>query len=310
MNEQSTDRPPQAGTTGGEEAQNNPVEKILPAESHDLGGFTVQRVLPAAAQRMIGPFVFFDQMGPATLPADQGVNVRPHPHIGLSTLTWLLEGQIMHRDSLGYVQQIKPGEVNWMTAGSGIVHSERSPERLKGQEKRLFGLQVWMALPKNQEETDASFQHYKATELPVFDGEGRRAVIVAGTAWGKTSPVSVFWETLYVDVTLQAGATLPLDLDHEERALYLLTGEIEIAGVHYQPGGMLVLKPGATPTLKARADSRLVVIGGAKMDGPRHVWWNFVSSRKERIEQAKADWRDGHFAKVPSDDEFIPLPDG
>jgi hypothetical protein len=287
----------------------DPVELVIQPRVHDLGGFSVRRVLPVRERPMVGPFVFFDQMGPAVLPAGQPVNVRPHPHIGLATLTWLFEGTIMHRDSLGYAQEIKPGEVNWMTAGSGIVHSERSPERLLGQANPLFGLQVWMALPKSHEETDPSFQHYTAADLPAIDGDGVSVVIVAGTAWGKRAPVAVYSDTLYADVRLAAGAVLDVGKEHEERALYLLAGKVEIAGQEFAPGEMLVLKPDIEPNVKAVQDTHLVLIGGARMDGPSHVWWNFVSSSKERIEQAKADWREGRFLKVPGDEvEFIPLP--
>jgi len=287
-----------------------PIDLVIQPRVHDLGGFQVRRALPVKERRMVGPFVFFDHMGPSVLPPEQPVEVRPHPHIGLSTLTWLFEGTIMHRDSLGSAQEIIPGEVNWMTAGSGIVHSERSPERLRGQRNPLHGLQVWMALPKSHEETDPSFQHYTAEELPVMKGDGVRAVIVAGTAWGQRSPVSVFSETIYVDITLRDGAALVIGKEPEERALYLLTGRVEISGESFQPGSMLVLKNGADPEIRATEDTHLVLIGGARMDEPRHMWWNFVSSDKERIEQAKSDWRDGRFAKVPGDEEaFIPLPD-
>ena len=288
----------------------DPVDLRIEPRVHDLGGFEVRRVLPAGERRMVGPFIFFDQIGPAILPAEQPVNVRPHPHIGLSTLTWLFEGTIMHRDSLGFAQEIKPGEVNWMTAGSGIVHSERSPEHLKGQPNPLHGLQVWMALPKAHEETDPSFQHHKADELPVEDGEGIRAVIVAGTAWGRKAPVSVFSETLYADIIMETGSSLDIGKEHEERALYLLSGQVEIAGENFSPGEMLVLKPGIAPNVRATQDTHFVLIGGARMDGSRHIWWNFVSSDKDRIEQAKADWREGRFAKVPGDEAaYIPLPE-
>jgi len=288
----------------------DPVDLIIQPKLHDLGGFTVGRVLPAARRRMVGPFIFFDQMGPAVLPADKPVNVRPHPHIGLSTLTWLFDGSIMHRDSLGYAQEIKPGEVNWMTAGSGIVHSERTPERLLGQPNALSGLQVWMALPHEHEETAPAFQHYTASELPVIDADGVKATVVAGCAWGETAPVSVFSDTLYVDAMIKAGATLTIGKEHEERAVYLISGEVEIAGSPFTLGEMIVLKSGIPVDIKASVDTHLVLIGGAPMDGPRHIWWNFVSSSKERLEQAKNDWREGRFAKVVGDEEeFIPLPE-
>ncbi len=288
----------------------DPVDLIIQPKMHELGGFTVGRVLPSAKRRMVGPFIFFDQMGPALLPADKPVNVRPHPHIGLSTLTWLFDGSIMHRDSLGYAQEIKPGEVNWMTAGAGITHSERTPEHLLGQPNSLFGLQVWMALPQAHEETAPAFQHYAASELPVIEGEGVNTTIVAGCAWGETAPVSVFSDTLYADATLTAGATLSVGKEHEERAVYLISGEIEIAGAIFGLGEMIVLKPGLPIDIKATVDTHLILIGGATVDGPRHIWWNFVSSHKDRIEQAKEDWRAGRFAKVVGDEEeFIPLPE-
>lgn len=286
-----------------------PVELIIRPQEHDLGAFTVRRVLPASERQMVGPFIFFDHMGPATLAPDQPVNVRPHPHIGLATLTWLFEGALMHRDSLGYAQEIRPGEVNWMTAGSGIVHSERTPERLLDQETRLSGLQVWMALPKAHEETAPSFQHCKADELPAWQGDGISITLVAGSAWGKTAPVAVYSDTLYADMRMAAGASAVIEPEHEERALYLFSGAVDIAGVRFDPGGMLVLKPGIAIEVRAVADTHLVLIGGAPMDGPRFKWWNLVSSSRARIDQAKADWRDGRFAKIPGDaEEFIPLP--
>lgn len=287
-----------------------PVELIIQPREHSLGAFSVHRALPAPERQLVGPFIFFDQMGPATLPPEQPVNVRPHPHIGLATLTWLIEGSIMHRDSLGYAQEIHPGEVNWMTAGSGIVHSERTPERLVGQENRLFGLQVWMALPKDHEEAAPSFQHYKANEIPRLEQDGMQATIVAGRAWGRESPVSVYSDTLYVDMKLAAGSTTTISSEHEERAVYLLTGTIEIAGTRFTPGEMIVLKPDLAVAITAAADTHLVLIGDAKLDGPRIKWWNLVASNQNRIDRAKQDWRTGRFPKVPGDEEeFIPLPE-
>lgn len=216
----------------------------------------------------------------------------------------------MHRDSLGYAQEIHPGEVNWMTAGSGIVHSERTPERLLGQEQRVFGLQVWMALPRAHEETAPSFQHYTADELPVIEGDGVKATIVAGRSWGRSSPVTVFSDTLYVDMKLRAGAKTEISAEHEERAVYLLSGRVDITGTRLGPREMAVLKPGLATAIDAMEETHLVLIGGEKMDGPRIKWWNLVSSRQDRIDQAKADWSAGRFPKVPGDEEeFIPLPD-
>lgn len=288
----------------------DPIDLVIEPQEHDIGAFTVRRTLPAKERQMVGPFIFFDQMGPAVLPADKPLDVRPHPHIGLATLTWLVEGSIFHRDSLGFQSEIQPGEVNWMTAGSGIVHSERTPEHLRGKEQPLFGLQVWMALPKDKEKVDPSFQHYTADQIPHVQGDGWKATIVAGCAWGKTSPVSVYSETLYADIRMEDGATLTVSSEHEERAVYALTGELEIAGSRFAPGRMLVLKPGVDVEIKAVGATQLMLIGGAVMDGPRIKWWNFVASSRELIDQAKADWKDGRFAKVPGDeDEFIPLPD-
>lgn len=288
----------------------DPVDLIIAPEEHDLGAFSVRRVLPAAERQMVGPFIFFDEMGPALLDADTPLDVRPHPHIGLATLTWLFEGAILHRDSLGYEQEIRPGEVNWMTAGAGIVHSERTPERLKGQPARLHGLQVWMALPEGCEEVAPSFQHYGADDIPTVGGDGWQATVVAGCAWGVTSPVSVYSETLYADIRLSAGKTLPIGAEHAERAVYLIGGALRIAGETFEPGRMLVLTPGLEVTAEAAADSRFVLVGGAAMTGTRYKVWNFVSSSRDRIDRAKADWRARRFPTVPGDEtEFIPLPD-
>jgi len=288
----------------------DPIDLVIEPQEHDIGAFSVRRTLPSKERQMVGPFIFFDQMGPAVLPADKPLDVRPHPHIGLATLTWLVEGSILHRDSLGYVKEIHPGEVNWMTAGSGIVHSERTPEALRGKEAPLFGLQVWMALPQDQERVDPSFQHYAADDIPQVEGEGWRAIVVAGCAWGVTSPVAVYSDTLYADVRMEAGATLTVSADHEERAVYALTGEIEIAGASFSPGRMLVLKPGMDVELRAKSPCHFMLIGGAAMDGPRIKWWNFVASSRDLINQAKEDWKEGRFTKVPGDEEeFIPLPE-
>ena len=285
------------------------VEIVITPKTKDMGGFDVRRVLPALEKRSVGPFVFFDQMGPAVFPPGEGISVRPHPHIGLSTLTWLFEGEIMHRDSLGYVQPIRPGEVNWMTAGSGIVHSERTPEDLLDKERPLFGLQVWMALPKDLEETEPSFQHVAADAIPSLDEGGVRLSLVAGEGWGLSSPVTVHSETLYADVQSEAGAVLTIPADHDERAVFPVRGAVEIAGVRFETGTMMVLKPGQPVDVLALEGAHYVVIGGAPIDGQRHLYWNFVSSRQARIEQAKEDWQEGRFASVSGDDEFIPLPD-
>ncbi len=288
----------------------DPVEQVIVPRARDLGGFEVRRALPAAQRQMVGPFIFFDQMGPAEFLTGAGIDVRPHPHIGLATITWLLDGEIMHRDSLGSAQVIRPGEVNWMTAGRGIAHSERTPDALRPQTKSLFGLQSWIALPKEREETAPTFSHHAADALPVIEDKGLRAVLIAGTGWGARSPVEVFSETVYADVTLAADTVLPLPDEHEDRAVYLLSGTIEIAGDRFEPGSLLVMRPGDAVSVRALTDARLQVLGGATMDGARHIWWNFVSSSKERIDQAKADWKAGRFEIVPGDEEeFIPLPE-
>lgn len=285
------------------------VKTTITPKSKDIGAFEVRRTLPDVAARSVGPFVFFDQMGPATFANDHFMDVRPHPHIGLSTITWMLEGEIMHRDSLGYVQPIRPGEVNWMTAGSGIVHSERSPDSQRVNGARVFGIQTWVALPKPQEEVAPSFHHYTADEIPWIEGDGARVALIIGEAWGKKSPVTTHWDTLYADISLQAGATISLPHETEERALYILSGSVRIDGTAFDAGQMLVLTSGTKVDVSAGANARLMLCGGAALDGPRHMYWNFVSSSKDRVEQAKDDWREGRFAEVPGETEFIPLPD-
>jgi redox-sensitive bicupin YhaK (pirin superfamily) len=286
-----------------------PVETVIVPRSRDLGGFSVRRALPARERQMVGPFIFFDQMGPAEFLVGKGIDVRPHPHIGLSTLTWLIDGEIMHRDSLGSIQRIRPGEVNWMTAGKGIAHSERTPDDVRAAKSTLFGLQTWLALPRRHEETAPDFTHVGAGALPVVEDGGVRLTLVAGTGWGERSPVPVFSDTVYGDATLAAGAVLPVPEEHEDRAVYVLAGEIEIAGDAFAAGSLLVLRPGESVPVKASAASRIMILGGETADGPRHIWWNFVSSARDRIELAKADWHAGRFEPVIGDDEFIPLPE-
>jgi len=288
------------------------VETIVVPRARDIGGFEVRRALPSAGRRMVGPFVFFDQMGPAELAPGEGIDVRPHPHIGLATVTYLFEGTIVHRDSLGSRQPITPGDLNWMTAGRGIVHSERSdPEIRKGPE-RVHGLQLWVALPERHEETAPAFAHHGRAELPGLEGDGVTARVIAGEAFGRASPVKTHSALFYVDAQLAAGARLALEPEHEERAAYLIEGAVAVDGEAFEPGRLLVFAPGREIVLEAPAGARLVLLGGEPMDGPRHVWWNFVSSRRERIEQAKADWTRSRFdLVVPGDEtEFIPLPDG
>ena len=286
------------------------IDLVVVPRSVDLGSFSVRRALPHVNRRMVGPFIFFDHFGPAEFRAGDGIDVRPHPHIGLATVTFLYDGEIVHRDSLGSDVPIRPGEVNWMTAGRGIVHSERTaPDHRNGGEP-LHGLQLWVALPQAHEETDASFAHHAADELPVVSAEGKTIQVVTGNLYGVRSPVPTLHDTIFADAQIAAGSTLPIDAETEERAIYIVSGEIEIAGDRFASGQLLILRPGDAISVTAPVDARVVLVGGAAMDGPRHIWWNFVSSRKERIEQAKADWKQRRFDSVPGDEkEFIPLPE-
>lgn len=285
------------------------VETVIVPRSHDIGGLEVRRALPSRTRRMVGPFIFWDQMGPGEFVAGQGVDVRPHPHIGLATITFLFEGRVLHRDSLGVVQEIAPGAVNWMTAGRGIAHSERTPPATRAGAHRLFGIQSWIALPRALEETDPGFAHTPAEALPRLADGGVALTLIAGRAFGLASPVRTASDTLYADATLAAGARLALPRETEERALYVLTGAVEIAGTRYPAGQLLVFRAGDPIHIAADQPSRVLLLGGAAMDGPRHIWWNFVSSSRERIEQAKADWKAGRFVPVPDESEFIPLPE-
>lgn len=286
-----------------------PVETAVVPRSRDLGGFEVRRVLPSRERRMVGPFVFFDQMGPAAFTGGRGLDVRPHPHIGLATVTYLFEGLIVHRDSLGTEQVIRPGDVNWMTAGRGIVHSERSDDITRQRGGRLSGIQSWVALPAHLEEGEPAFAHWPGADLPAAEGEGISLRVIAGEFAGRRSPVATASETLYADVRLEPGARLAVPASHEERALYPVSGTLTIAETRFAPMQLLVLKPGAEVVVEASEECRLILLGGESLDGPRHIWWNFVSSSKERIEQAKADWKAGRFDPVPGDDDFIPLPE-
>jgi redox-sensitive bicupin YhaK (pirin superfamily) len=287
-----------------------PIELMIVPRSVDLGGFAVRRALPHARRRLVGPFIFFDHFGPAEFRSGDGIDVRPHPHIGLSTVTYLFDGEIVHRDSLGTAEAIRPGEVNLMTAGRGIVHSERTaPERRTGGE-RLHGLQCWLAMPATDEESAPSFAHRDQAELPLVAGDGKSVRIILGSLFGERSPVPTLSDTIFADAALEPGANLPIDAATEERALYIVSGEIDIAGDRFAAGQLLVFRPGDSLAVTAATSARVVLVGGAAMDGPRHIWWNFVSSRKERIEQAKADWQHRRFDRVPSDEiEFIPLPE-
>ncbi|MGH6892507.1 MAG: pirin family protein [Dongiaceae bacterium] len=281
---------------------------VIDAKTRDIGGFAVRRALPAIERRAVGPFVFLDQMGPTRLVPGQGLDVRPHPHIGLSTMTYLFEGEVLHRDSLGTVQMIRPGAINWMTAGRGIAHSERTPPESRSG-GGLSGIQFWVALPKSQEEMQPVFLHLGADALPVIEGEGVTARIIAGEAFGVHSPLNAPHPMICVDIALASGASFDASTSHAERAIYIAAGEVEAANARFRPGHLLVFSSEGTTNVRAKSDARLILLGGEPMDGPRHIWWNFVSSSKDRIEQAKADWKGGRFPIVPGEREFIPLPE-
>jgi redox-sensitive bicupin YhaK (pirin superfamily) len=286
------------------------VELLIDARPRDLGGFSVRRVLPSPARRLVGPFIFYDHMGPAELPVGEGMDVRPHPHIALATLTYLFDGEIDHRDSLGSVQTIRPGDVNWMIAGRGIAHSERSSPESRARGIRIHGIQSWVALPLEHEETEPRFEHHPAPTIPRVERPKAKLDVIAGTAYGARSPVAVLSPTLYVHARLEPGASLPLDDEHEERAIYVAEGVLGCDGRTFRPGSLIVIRPGASAVVTTEEPTRLMFVGGAKLGGERHIWWNFVSSSKERIERAKDDWRNERFPPIPGDDlERIPLPD-
>jgi redox-sensitive bicupin YhaK (pirin superfamily) len=285
------------------------IETVISAKARDIGGFSVRRALPAIERRMVGPFIFLDQIGPAAIPAGQGLDVRPHPHIGLSTMTYLYEGAIMHRDSLGTIQEISPGAVNWMTAGRGIAHSERTPDELRGIRHRLSGIQFWVALPKANEESAPSFLHLGRDELPVWQSDGAEFRLIAGMMDGRESPLLAPHPMICADLRLDRGSTVRIPPDWPERGIYVSSGEVELGGERFAEGQLLVLEPGREALLMASSSARLMLLGGDPMDGPRHIWWNFVSSSQDRIEQAKADWKQRRFAPVPQETEFIPLPE-
>jgi redox-sensitive bicupin YhaK (pirin superfamily) len=286
------------------------ILRTITPTTHDLGGFKVHRTLPSKPHQMVGPFIFFDQMGPAHLDIGTGIDVRPHPHINLATVTYLFAGAIEHRDSIGTVARIEPGAVNLMTAGHGIAHSERSPgdERAHGPE--LSGIQTWIAMPEDKEEIDPAFEHIAKPSLPVIEGHGATARIIMGSLWGASAPTTVYADTIYADVLLEPGASIPVDPGADERAVYLALGEASIDGMPMTLNTLYVLQPGVAMTLKSATGGRVMLCGGEAFATPRHVWWNFVSSRKDRIDQAKADWKAGRFAKVTGDEkEFIPIPE-
>lgn len=288
----------------------NALDLVIVPRVRDLGdGFNVRRALPHGRRQMVGPFIFFDHFGPVQFIAGHGMDVRPHPHIGLATVTYLFDGSILHRDSEGNIQEIVPGAMNLMTAGRGIAHSERTPEVQRATGQQMLGLQSWIALPAGKEEIDPSFQHFGAATLPVVEDKGLKARIIAGSAFGATSAVTMVSDWFYVEVTAEAGVAVPLDATYEERAIYLVEGEVEIAGDKFAAPQMLIFRPGDRITVKPVTRTRMMFLGGTAMEGPRHIWWNFVSSRKERIEAAKEDWKSGRFGPVPNETEFIPLPE-
>jgi len=286
-----------------------PVELVILGRARDLGGFEVRRVLPFAQRRMVGPFIFLDHMGPVSFEPPGGVDVRAHPHIGLSTVTYLFDGELMHRDSLGTELVIRPGDVNWMTAGRGIAHSERTPAELRPGGARLHGIQSWVALPAAVEERTPDFAHHGKAELPLVEGEGLRVRLIAGALYGARSPVVTASDLFHADVAMEPGARLEIPADWIERAAYLVTGAVTIGGEAFTAGQMLVLKPDDEIVLTATEPSRLMLLGGEPLEGPRYIWWNFVSSSKDRLECAKADWQDGRFGPVPGESDPLPLPE-
>lgn len=289
-------------------AQQALLEHVIVPRATDLGDMMVRRALPSKQRQMVGPFIFFDEMGPGEFLQGKGLDVRPHPHIGLSTVTYLFDGQIFHRDSLGSALAIKPGELNLMTAGRGIVHSERTPPELRPSGSKIWGIQTWMALPKALEETDPAFVHYDAGDLPIVEGEGKALRVIMGEMCGARAAVTTPMETLYGDAKLDANGTLQIDAHYEERAVYIASGRLEIDGAEFESGRLLVLRPGAVVDMRAREASRLLLFGGERMDGPRYIFWNFVASSKDALKAAADAWERGDMPKVPGDEtEFIPL---
>jgi len=286
-----------------------PIIKILEPRLHDLGGgMMVRRLLPSIDHRSVGPFVFFDHFGPIEVKPENNFDVRPHPHIGLATVTYLFEGAMVHRDSMGYVQRIEPGAINWMTAGRGVVHSERRPEDLRERAHTNHGLQLWAALPAENEEAEPAFIHTPAQDVPSLNEGGMAARVLIGEAFELSSPVSTYVQTLYLDIRADAAHVVRLPQTQGELAIYSVDNSVAVDGVHVEPGTMAVVDPNSPVNVVARNGARFIVIGGAPIDGYRHIWWNFVSSRKERIEQAKRDWLAERMGVVPGDSEWIPLP--
>ncbi|WP_323768779.1 pirin family protein [Antarctobacter sp.] len=292
------------------------IDTLIIPRARDLGGFEVRRALPAPKRQMVGPFIFFDQMGPAEFLPTRGLDVRPHPHIGLATISYLYRGRMHHRDSLGTDKWIEPGAVNWMVAGNGITHSERTDDATQTDPMPFFGIQTWVALPKDHEDSAPEFIHAPKDALPEMDGEGKQVRLILGNAWGSRSPVPTASEMFYADAVLQPGAAIPLPEEHEDRGVYVVEGSVEVAGTGYDAGQMMVFRPGDRVSLRAGAQgARLMMLGGATLEGDRFIWWNFVASSRERIEEAKeswrrGDWENGQFQLPPGDNsEFIPLPE-
>ncbi len=292
------------------------IETVIVPRARDLGDFEVRRALPAPRRQMVGPFIFFDQMGPAEFVTGQGIDIRPHPHIGLATVTYLYKGKFHHRDSLGTDQWIEPGAVNLMTAGHGVTHSERVDEHMLKEPYSLFGIQTWIALPEEKEDDPAAFVHVPKDDLPFMQGEGKEVRLILGNAWGERTPVETPSEMFYADAALDAGASIPLPDDHEDRGAYVVGGSVSVAGQVFEPGQMMVFRPGDRVSMKAGDQgARIILLGGATLGGPRHIWWNFVASSKDRIDAAKeawraGDWAHGRFQLPPTDNqEFIPLPE-
>jgi hypothetical protein len=282
--------------------------QLVSARPRDLGGFSVRRVLPAEGRQMVGPFIFFDHLGPAQFVPGHGIDVRPHPHISLATVTYLFAGSLEHRDSLGNVREIRPGDVNWMTAGRGIAHSERTPRAARAAGEKIHGIQSWVALPDGREDVDPDFTHYPASVIPQRTLDGVRLSVVAGEALGLRSPVVTLWPTLYVHAEFPQGAVLAVPAEHEERAVYVASGELDIDGRKIGEGQLAVLEPSRTVRLRAEQEAQVMLLGGGRFPTPRYIWWNFVASSQERIQQAKERWASRQFAPVPGETEFIPLP--
>ena len=304
---------PQCPTAG----ELDSIETLIVPRARDIGGFEVRRALPAPKRQMVGPFIFFDQMGPAEfISGGGGIDVRPHPHIGIATVTYLYKGEFQHRDSLGTDQMIYPGEVNWMIAGKGVTHSERTSEETRAAPHSLFGIQTWVALPEDLEETEPDFEHRGKEDLPVVESGGKRVRLILGNAYGQKAPVKTFSEMFYADATLEADARIPLPDNHEDRGIYIVDGSVEVAGDTFGSGQMMIFRPGDAITVTAgQSGARLILLGGETLSGPRYIWWNFVASSRDKIEAAKEawakqDWDDGRFHLPPGDEgEFIPLPE-